>query len=83
MIEEIIGYLGGVFIMVSFIPQVFRSYKTKSVRDLSIWMIFATLLGTIFWVTYGFFLNALPIIIMNSIFGLVVLIQLYLRIKYS
>jgi len=36
MIEDIIGYLGGFFIMVSFIPQVVKSYRTRSVEDLSI-----------------------------------------------
>ncbi|MDI6826458.1 MAG: PQ-loop domain-containing transporter [Candidatus Aenigmarchaeota archaeon] len=36
MIEEIIGYLAGIFIMVSFIPQVIKSYRTKNVSDLSL-----------------------------------------------
>ncbi len=83
MLKDIIGYLGGIFIMVSFIPQVVKSYKTKSVKDLSVWMIVATLVGTIFWVIYGFLMNIKPIIIMNSIFGLVVLFQFYFKIKYQ
>ena len=44
MLEDIIGYLGGIFIMISFIPQVIKSYKTKSVSDLSVMMILATFL---------------------------------------
>lgn len=83
MIEDIIGYLGGIFIMVSFIPQVIKSYKTKSVKDISIWMIVATLIGTIFWIVYGFLIGAKPIIIMNSIFGAIVISQLILKMKYE
>ena len=83
MIEDVIGYLGGIFIMVSFIPQVIKSYKTKSVKDLSIWMIIATLIGTVFWLSYGVLISAKPIIIMNSIFGFVVLYQLFLKIRYK
>ncbi|NYZ76926.1 PQ-loop repeat-containing protein [Candidatus Micrarchaeota archaeon] len=83
MIEDIIGYLGGFFIMISFIPQVIRSYKTKSVEDLSVWMIIATLIGTIFWIAYGFLINGMPVIVMNSIFGVIVLFQLYLKIKHD
>ncbi|MBI3027740.1 PQ-loop repeat-containing protein [Candidatus Woesearchaeota archaeon] len=83
MIEEIIGYLGGIFIMVSFIPQVIKSYKTKSVKDLSIWMIIATLVGTVFWIVYGVLINGKPIIIMNTIFGVIVSYQLFLKIKMS
>ena len=73
MMEDIIGYLGGLFIMISFIPQVIKSYKTKSVDDLSIGMILATIIGTIFWITYGVLINSMPIVIMNSIFGVIVL----------
>ncbi|MCX6777354.1 MAG: SemiSWEET family transporter [Candidatus Micrarchaeota archaeon] len=83
MIEDVIGYLGGFFIMVSFIPQVIKSYRTKSVGDLSVGMILATLVGTVFWIAYGFLINSTPIIVMNSIFGIVVLVQLYLKIKHE
>lgn len=83
MIEEIIGYLGGVFIMISFIPQLVKSYKTKKVSDLSLGLLVATLIGTIFWIIYGVLIMGMPIIIMNIIFGITVLYQLYLKIKYE
>lgn len=83
MIEDVIGYFGGFFIMISFIPQVIKSYKTKSVKDLSILMIIATLIGTVLWFMYGFLIKSKPIIIMNSVFGFIVLYQLYLKIKYK
>jgi len=83
MIEDVIGYLGGFFIMISFIPQVVKSYRTKSVKDLSFWMIIATLVGTIFWIVYGFLINGKPIIVMNVIFGLIVLYQLFLKMRYN
>lgn len=83
MIEDLIGYFGGTFIMISFIPQVIKSYKTKSVQDLSIWMIVATLTGTSFWIVYGALIKSKPIIIMNTIFLFVVSYQLYLKIKFG
>ena len=83
MIEDIIGYLGGIFIMISFIPQVVKSYKTKSVKDLSVWMIIATFFGTLFWIIYGFLIKSKPVFGMNIIFGVVVLYQLFLKIKYE
>lgn len=83
MIEDIIGYFGGIFIMASFIPQVIKSYRTKSVKDLSIWMIVATLTGTVFWITYGVLIKSKPVMIMNIIFGFIVLFQLFLKIQYD
>ena len=83
MIEDLIGYLGGIFIMISFIPQVIKSYKTKSVGDLSTLMILATLIGTVFWIAYGFLINGTPVIVMNTLFGVIVIYQLYLKIKHE
>lgn len=68
--------------MLSFIPQVIKSYRLKKVDDISIWMVIASLIGTIFWVVYGFLIEAMPVIIMNFIFGIIVIIQLILMKKY-
>ena len=83
MIEQIIGYLGGIFIIISFIPQIIKSYKTKSVGDLSLGMIICTIIGTGLWLIYGFLTNGMPLIISNSIFGVLILYQLYLKIKHE
>jgi len=69
--------------MVSFIPQAIKSYKTKSVEDLSVWMIVATFIGTVFWIIYGYLIKSNPVLIMNIIFGVIVLLQLYLKVKYG
>jgi len=83
MLTELIGYFGGIFIMISFVPQVIKSYKTKSVEDVSMSMLLATIIGTTFWVIYGILINSSPVTIMNSIFGVIVLYELYLKIKYA
>jgi MtN3 and saliva related transmembrane protein len=83
MIAEIIGYVAGFFIMVSFIPQLIKSHRTKSVEDISISMIIATIIGTLFWIIYGFMINKMPIIVVNIIFLATVLYQLFLKIRYD
>ena len=45
-------------------------------------MIIATLIGTIFWVTYGFIIKSMPVAIMNGVFGIIVINQFYLKIRY-
>ena len=83
LFADVIGYLGGIFIMISFVPQVIKSYKTKSVDDLSVGMILATIIGTVFWISYGFLISSNPVFIMNTIFGIIILYQLYLKLTYS
>ena len=69
--------------MISFVPQVIKAHKTKSVEDLSLWMVIATLVGTVFWIIYGFFIKSNSVLIMNIIFGIIVLFQLFLKLKYE
>lgn len=83
MIEDIIGYLGGIFIAISFIPQAIKSYRTKRVGDLSLGMIAAQITGTVLWLIYGFLTKTAPIIVMNSFFIFVILYLLYLKIRYE
>jgi len=80
---EIIGYLGGITLMISFLPQVLKSYKTKSVEDLSMNMIFFTFISTVFWLIYGYMIGSWPIMATNGVFGLTVIFQAYLKFKYG
>ncbi len=80
---ELMGYLGGFFIMLSFIPQVIKSYKTKKVDDISTGLAIASVIGGIFWEIYGFMVNSMPLIIMNGIFCILVVILLVLKLKYN
>lgn len=79
--SDIVGYIAGVFIMVSFVPQVVRSYRTRSVGDLSLMMILATLIGTGLWITYGVLTGGRPIIVMNVMFGVLVIMLLLLKLR--
>ncbi|MAG40103.1 hypothetical protein CMI41_03990 [Candidatus Pacearchaeota archaeon] len=83
MFPEIIGYLGGVLLILSFLPQIIQSARTKSVEDINLYLVLLTFLGTLFWVAYGVSINNLPIILMQTIFALLVFTELCLKIIYS
>ncbi|MFA6393269.1 MAG: SemiSWEET family transporter [Patescibacteria group bacterium] len=83
MLYQTIGYLAAFFITISFIPQVIKSYKTKKVEDVSIGLIITTLIGTVLWWFYGLILKDGPLLVYNTILGIVVICQLRLKIKYG
>ncbi len=83
MLQDVIGYVAGVFILLSIIPQIIKSYKTKSVRDISILMLISLIIGTLFWIVYGFMVQGMPVIVLNIIYLFVVSYQLFLKIKYD
>jgi len=68
----VLGSIAGIITTGSFIPQVYKTYKTKSVEDLSYWMLLLMLTGLTLWLLYGIELNELPIILTNAITGALV-----------
>lgn len=66
-ITELMGHAGAVLSSITFIPQVMKTWKTKSAGDLSMSMLLIIVTSTIVWLIYAFSLNLLPVIIANSI----------------
>lgn len=80
---HLFGYLAGFLTTVSFIPQVLKTWKSKSASDLSIGMfsIFST--GVMLWLVYGFLINEPPMILWNSVTLVLVLAILIMKYKFD
>jgi MtN3 and saliva related transmembrane protein len=77
-----IGYLAGFLAMISFMPQVVKTFRTKRADDLSMSMLLLTLATNITYFIYGFLLRLYPIVIMIGIMTSIVLLQVLLTVKY-
>ena len=79
MIWTIIGATAATLTMLSFIPQIIRSYRIKHVKGLSPIMIFQLSLGVSLWIVYGIHRKDPIIIAANSVtlVTLIVLISMY------
>ena len=64
---QTIGLTAGTLTTISFIPQVLRAWRTRSVNDLSLGMLMTFNVGVALWTVYGFALGELPIIITNIV----------------
>ena len=80
---DLMGYLGGIFLMISFLPQVVKTWKTKEADQISIFLLILTLLSGVFYNIYAFMLDLIPVIVMNSIFIVLVLIQLIMTLRFG
>lgn len=49
------------------IPQMVKTYKTKSTRDFSTWFIFLRILGNIIWIVYAIDIDSLQMLINNCV----------------
>ena len=80
---ELIGHAGAFLTSVTFIPQVYKVWQTKSVNDLSLTMLFIILTSTIVWLVYAFALMLLPVILANSIVFILDVMLIYFKFAYA
>ena len=64
---QIIGFVAGVFTTFSLVPQLYRVYKLKSAREISLAFTLCMAFGTLLWLTYGILSGSLPLILWNVI----------------
>jgi MtN3 and saliva related transmembrane protein len=60
-----IGLVAGTLTSIAAIPQVIKTFKTRHVRDISIWQPLLLAFGVALWMIYGILINDLPLILAN------------------
>ena len=83
MIWTIIGAIAATLTMLSFIPQIARGLRTKSVKDVSPVMLFQLSLGVSLWIVYGFHRKDPIIIGANSVTLVTLLILIIMYFRYG
>ncbi|BAG14095.1 hypothetical protein AGMMS49573_01010 [Endomicrobiia bacterium] len=82
---KILGYTAGFISMTSFIPQVYKTWKVKSAKDVSIQMFIIYSTSTFLWIVYGIKSDPVqyPICVPNTIVLFLSIAQVILKIKYD
>lgn len=80
---DILGMTAGSITAITFLPQVIKTWKTKSAGDISILMFTFATISVIMWLIYGIILKALPIIYTNSLVLVNSLIMLYFKFRFK
>jgi MtN3 and saliva related transmembrane protein len=64
---EIIGIVAGFCTTASFVPQVVRTWRTRSVADISLRMYLLLCLGVSLWLVYGALVGSLAVLLANAV----------------
>jgi MtN3 and saliva related transmembrane protein len=80
---ESIGLLGSAISSITFMPQVYQVWKTKSVGDLNLAMMVIVFISTIVWLIYGIGKGLWPVIICNGVICVLSLLLIYFKFTYS
>lgn len=78
-----IGFVAGTLTTIAFLPQLQRTWTTKSADDMSLAMLLTFTTGVFLWLIYGLYLTAWPVIATNTITFVLTLAILVLKLKYQ
>ncbi|MDH5413570.1 MAG: SemiSWEET transporter [Flavobacteriaceae bacterium] len=80
---EIVGVIAAILTTSAFVPQVYKTWKSKSAKELSLTMYLVLFTGILLWFIYGYVIESFAIKLANIITGLLVLILIYFKLKYK
>ncbi|MDG2270181.1 MAG: SemiSWEET transporter [Alphaproteobacteria bacterium] len=64
---DLLGGVAAVLTTIAFVPQVIKSWRSGSTRDVSLGMFVIFTTGLSLWLIYGFVIESRPIIIANIV----------------
>ncbi|MBI2558888.1 SemiSWEET transporter [Candidatus Woesearchaeota archaeon] len=79
----IIGSIAATLTTIAFIPQLIKTWKTKSARDISLGMFLIFCAGVFLWLIYGVLKKDAVIVIANFIVFVLSFIIFILKIRYK
>lgn len=80
---KLLGLVAGLLTTLSFVPQVVKTWRSRSARDLSLVMFLLYCLGVFLWMIYGFMIDELPVILWNIITLILASIILVFKIRFK
>ena len=78
-----IGIIAGVLTTIAFIPQLVKTWQTRSAKDVSYGMFLLFSLGVILWGVYGWEIHSIPVLVANIVTLLLTISILTLKLVFS
>lgn len=51
----------------AFLPQVIKTWRTRSTKDISLGMFTVLIIGIVLWLAYGIIIQDIPLIVANAV----------------
>jgi len=79
----LLGLLAGTLTTIAFLPQILKTWRSKSAKDISLTWLVTFTSGIALWLVYGVCIRELPVILANSITLMLTSIILFFKFKYK
>ena len=81
---DVIGYVATILMIISPVPQLWETYRTKSIEGLSISMLLTLLSGCILMAIYiSFTSQSVPLLLNYGVSTIILTLNVYLYYKYK
>ena len=80
---EVLGLSAGACTTLAFLPQVIKTWKSRSAKDLSLGMFSVFCFGVLLWLVYGIFQHDVPVIAANLITLMLASTLLFFKLKFK
>ena len=80
MLPSLVAILAPIISCIQLFPQLYKTYKTKSVKDLSFYSLLLILLTNLLWILHGYFITDYSLLISSTISMIIntILFSLYI-----
>lgn len=82
-VVDILGLIAGTLTTIAFLPQLYKTWQSKSANDVSSVMMITFCIGVFLWFIYGLAIQAMPVIVANAVTLVLALLILLLKIRYK
>lgn len=82
-LPTLLGLGAGSLTTLAFVPQVLKTWRSKSGNDISLGMFLLFSSGVLLWLIYGLLIGALSVILANGVTLLLSVAILVLKLRYA
>ncbi len=79
----VLGLAAATLTTIAFLPQVIKTWTSKSAKDLSLVTLVTFNTGVFLWLVYGIYIHDLPVMMANLVTFILNLIITFIKIRYK
>ena len=83
MTSDIVGFTAGICTTAAFAPQVVKTLRTRSTRDISLGMYLLLAVGSTLWLLHGLQVGSTPVVAANAVTLILVGLMLVMKLRYK
>jgi MtN3 and saliva related transmembrane protein len=80
---QLLGLAAGCCTTIAFLPQVVKTWKSRSAKDLSLSMFSIFCIGVALWLVYGFMVQDIPVIAANMVTLMLASTLLFFKLRFK